>query len=229
MREFAARSPRVGNVGDVCGARSPIASGRFAILADSDVREEQSVPTVTPVTPTRWDRERNVPGEDAHSGISLGGVVATAMDLEDTESAVSNNSLTAALECDLAAHVVSEAHGTQCAVVGEDLPRSSRRSRLIWNEDADPQVRVAQALIENLVHRVGPVAPGTALPWNVPLMWSAASDGPVPPVLHWLMECASSIAEPVSFHGGECSASEAVRIGFNCLRDAMRSWGISSH
>ena len=87
------------------------------------------------------------------------------MDLEDTESAVSNNSLTAALECDLAAHVVSEAHGTQCAVVGEDLPRSSRRLRLIRNEDADPQVRVAQALIENLVHRVGPVAPGTALPW----------------------------------------------------------------
>ena len=50
----------------------------------------------------------------------------------------------------------------------------------------------------------------------------------VPPVLHWLMECASSIAEPVSFHGGECSASEAVRIGFNCLREGMRSWGISS-
>ena len=59
------------NVGDECGARSPVASGR-AILADSDVREEQSVPTVTP---TQWDRER---------GISLEGV-ATAMDLEDTE------------------------------------------------------------------------------------------------------------------------------------------------
>ena len=74
---------------------------------------DHSVPTVTPITPTQWYRERNVPGEDAHSGISLGGVVATAMDLEDIESAVSNNSLTAALECDLVAHAVSE---TRCTV-----------------------------------------------------------------------------------------------------------------
>ena len=77
---------------------------------------------------------------------------------------MSNNSLTAALECDQAAHAPSEAHGTQCVVVGEDLPRASRRLTFIWNEDADPHVRVAQALIENLVHRVGFVAPGIALP-----------------------------------------------------------------
>ena len=69
-----------------------------------------------------------------------------AMDLEDTESVVSNNSLTGVLECDLA-HIPPEAHGTQCAVAGEDFPRASRRLRLTWNEDADPHVRVAQALL----------------------------------------------------------------------------------
>ena len=120
----------------------PVASGRFAILTDSDVREEQSVPNVgnPSIAPTQWDCEDNVQAEGAHTGICHGGVVATAMDLEDTESVVSNNSLTAALECDLAAHTHPEAHGTQCAVAGEDFPRASRRLRLTWNEDADPFV-----------------------------------------------------------------------------------------
>ena len=163
--------------------RSPFASGRFAILADSDVRG-----TKRANRHSNQDCERNVPCEVAHSGISPGGVVA-AMDLEDTQNVVGNNSLTAALECDLAAHVHPEVRGTQCAVAGEDFPRASRRLRLIWNEDVDPHVRAAQALIEKLVHRVGLVAAGTVLPWairqqrwspmNVPLMWSAAGDGPV--------------------------------------------------
>ena len=40
--------------------------------------------------------------------------------------------------------------------------------------------------------------------------------------------CVAGIAEPVSFHGGECSATEALAVGFNVLRATMRSWGISN-
>ena len=86
--------------------------------------------------------------------------------------------------------------------------------------------------MNNLVQRIGPVVPGGALPrglrqqrWspvNVPLMWAAASDREFDPVLQWLGDRASRIQQPVSFHGGECSASEGVRLGFSSLRDVMR-------
>ena len=61
---------------------------------------------------------------------------------------------------------------------------------------------------------------------NVPLMWSAAGDDSATPILTWLIECASSIVAPVTFHGGKCPASEAIRVGFSSVREAMRSWGI---
>ena len=44
----------------------------------------------------------------------------------------------------------------------------------------------------------------------------------------WLGDRASQIQQPVSFHGGECSASQGVRLGFNSLRDVKRGWGIES-
>ena len=89
-----------------------------------------------------------------------------------------------------------------------------------------------------LVQRIGPIVPGGVLPrklrqqrWspmNVPLMWAAASDRESDPVLQWLGDRASQIQQPVSFHGGECSASQGVRLGFNSLRGVMRGWGIES-
>ena len=92
----------------------------------------------------------------------------------------------------------------------------------------DPSVRAAEALVNSLVQRIGPVLPGGVVPralrqqrWspmNVPLMWGAASDRE--------SDTGSRIQQPVSFHGGECSASEAVRLGFSSLRNVIRGWGI---
>ena len=113
-----------------------------------------------------------------------------------------------------------------------------RRLRLMWRNDNDPHVRQAEALVQNLVRRVGPIARGSALPlavrqqrWspiNVPLLWAAAGAEPTNPVLNWLRACVAGIVEPISFHGGECSATEALAVGFNVLRATMRSWGISN-
>ena len=47
-------------------------------------------------------------------------------------------------------------------------------------------------------------------PMPVPLVWAAASDRESEIVLQRLGEMASRIQQPVSFHGGECSASEIV-------------------
>ena len=122
-------------------------------------------------------------------------VVATAMDSDDTESMVSNNSLTLAMECDLAAHVREEGPHVVRQAQG---PGVRRRLRLTWNEDVDPQVRIAETFIQNLVERVVPIAPGSVLPWairrqrwspvNVPLMWSTAGDDSAPPILTWLVD-----------------------------------------
>ena len=101
--------------------------------------------------------------------------------MDDTESMVSNNSLILAMECDLAAHVREEGPNVVHQAQG---PNVRRRLRLTWNEDVDPQVRIAETCIQNLVERVGFVAPGSVLPWairrqrwspmNVPLMWRLA-------------------------------------------------------
>ena len=130
-------------------------------------------------------------------------VVAIAMDSDDTESMVSNNSLILAMECDLAADVREEGPNVVHQAQG---PNVRRRLRLTWNEDVDPQVHIAETFIQNLAERVGPVAPGSVLPWairrqrsspmNVPLMWSAAGDDLAPPILTWLIECASLICGP---------------------------------
>ena len=74
-------------------------------------------------------------------------VVATAMDSDDTESMVSNNSLILAMECDLAADVREEGHVVHQAQ-GLNV---RRRLRLTWNEDVYPQVRIAETFIQNLV------------------------------------------------------------------------------
>ena len=99
-----------------------------------------------------------------------------------------------------------------------------RRLRLMWRSDSDPHVRQAQALVQNLVRRVGPIARGRALPlavrqqrWppiNVPLLLAEAGAEPTNPVLNWLRACVAGIAEPVPFHGGACSATEALAVGF---------------
>ena len=137
-------------------------------------------------------------------------------------------------------HAMSEGSDTEScrgtAQGNEDGVR--RRLRLTWDDNACPSVQTAEALVNNLVQRVGPVVPGGALPrglrqqrrspMNVPLMWAAASDRESNRVLQWLGDRASRIQQPVSFHGGECSASDSVRLGFSSFRDVMRGWGIES-
>ena len=110
-----------------------------------------------------------------------------------------------------------------------------RRLRLTWDVNACPSVQTAEALVNNLVQRIGPVVPGGVLPrglrqqrWspmNVPLMWAAASDRESDPVFQWLGDRASRIQQLVSFHGGECSASEGVRLGFSSLRGVIEGMG----
>ena len=85
-------------------------------------------------------------------------------ELDDTESMVSNNSLILAMECDLAADVREEGPNVVHQAQG---PNVRRRLRLTWNEDVDPQVRIAETFIQNLAERVGPVAPGSVLPWAI--------------------------------------------------------------
>ena len=137
-------------------------------------------------------------------------------------------------------HAMSEGSDTESCRRTQERNEDGvrRRLQLTWDDFADPTVQAAQALVNNLVQRIGPVSPGGVLPrglrqqrWSpmkVPLMWAAASDRESDPVLQWLGDMASRIQEPASFHGGECSAREGVRLGFSSLRDVMRGWGIES-
>ena len=121
----------------------------------------------------------------------------------------------------------------------ESAGRPSRRLRLVWNEsEAGPEVRNAATLIGVLATRVGAIPHGNVLPgairrqrWsalNVPLIWGAASHAESCPVFEWLISVTSAVNEPVHFYGGETTASGAVRIGWDALREAMRSWGVNS-
>ena len=98
--------------------------------------------------------------------------------------------------------------------------------------------RNAATLIGVLATRVGAIPHGNVLPgairrqrWcalNVPLIWGAASHAESCPVFDWLISVTSAVNEPVHFYGGETTTSGAVRIGWDALREALRSWGVNS-
>ena len=94
---------------------------------------------------------------------------------------------------------------------------------------------VAENIVRELAGRIGPIPEGGEVPaivrrqrWspiNVPLMWAAAGGEPSTPVLQWLVQCFSDVAQ-VHFHEGFMNAQEAVRTGWRALRGVFRLWGI---
>ena len=91
--------------------------------------------------------------------------------------------------------------------------------------------------VEDLARRIGCLLEGAQVPrairqrwspFNVPLMWGAASLDVSTPVLDWLALQASSVTVPVEFHGGSSHASSAVMEGWKALREVFRAWGIWS-
>ena len=169
-----------------------------------------------PGPPTQLDSEDDEPV-----------VEVVAMDADDTDSIPDiEEDVVDALERDL----VSE--------------RCRTRLRLTWSDQGehidtreDRNARAAACLVRGLARRVGAVPRGGQLPrvlrqqrWsplNVPLMWAAAGQRATTPVLDWLIEVSHRVTDPVEFHGGSEVASAAVRIGWNALRETMRSWGIT--
>ena len=105
------------------------------------------------------------------------------------------------------------------------------RLRLTWNDQGE------HIYTREDRRRVGAVPRGGQLPrvlrqqrWsplNVPLMWAAAGQRATIPVLDWLIKASHRVTDPVEFHGGSEVANAAVRIGWNALRETMRSWGIT--
>ena len=118
-----------------------------------------------------------------------------------------------------------------------------RRLRLRWHQETRADVghrdvRVVSHLVENLARRIGCLPAGAQVPraiqqqrwspFNVPLMWGAASSDVSTPVLDWLGHQARSVTELVEFHGGSAHASSAVTEGWRALREVFRAWGIWS-
>ena len=129
--------------------------------------------------------------------------------------------------------------------------RNRRRSlRLRWNSATEPSgncdailvsdrdVRAAVHLLDQLSVRVGAIPVGGELPralrqqrWSpisVPLIWAAAGRDDCCPVLQWLMGRAQVVQEPVNVHGFEVSPSEALRLGWDSLRNVLRRWGVTT-
>ena len=129
----------------------------------------------------------------------------------------------------------------------ESVPaiRNRRRSlRLRWNSATEPNgncdailvsdwdVRAAVHLLDQLAVRVGAIPVGGELPralrqqrWSpisVPLTWAAAGRDDCCLVLQWLMGRAQVVQEPVNVHGLEVSPSEALRLGWDSLRNVLR-------
>ena len=118
-------------------------------------------------------------------------------------------------------------------------PIAVRRSlRLTWRQPLlQGDVKAAAQLVEGLARRVGPVAVGGPVPrailqqkWspiNVPLIWSAAGTDETTPVLEWLIGEGSRVPDQVQFYDGHTDVGNAVRQGWNALREVMRTWGIA--
>ena len=98
------------------------------------------------------------------------------------------------------------------------------------------QVEVAAESIRRLASRVGPTS-GEGIPreirrhqWsalNVPLLWAAAEDDRLCPLIQWLREKAQSLPG-VSVAGVQMAGPDAVMTGWESLRDTMRSLEIRS-
>ena len=98
------------------------------------------------------------------------------------------------------------------------------------------QVEAAAESIRRLAHRVGPLN-GDEIPreirrhqWSaldVPLLWAAAEDDDQCPVMLWLAELCHAIPS-VTVAGVELGSVDALAVGWQSLRDVMRSMGIQS-
>ena len=100
------------------------------------------------------------------------------------------------------------------------------------------EARAASCLVRDLARSIGVVQRGDPVPkairqqrWsqlNVLLTWAAAGDEAQHPVLNWLAGAARRVQEPLECHGGQTTATEAVREGWNVPRAVVRTWQITS-
>ena len=93
-----------------------------------------------------------------------------------------------------------------------------RRLRLVWDRATRRDVRETEGLLGNMAARIGGLLVGSEMPkvvrqlrWspmNVPLMWAAAGEEDITPVLEWLMGLLSQATEVLEFHEGNITAEE---------------------
>ena len=165
---------------------------RFAELSGDDtvpaLAQELVAAGVVENTPTMIEAEIIPPTNLLDCGVfkvAPQGLPATfAMDAEDTESLASRNSAVAFVED-----------------MGGDVPVNNWRLRLVWDRDQDvpPEVRTAANLISTLAtwRHARDNQATTVVPLNVPVMWEAARQDEMCPLVEWLISVTSAMAEPM--------------------------------
>ena len=128
--------------------------------------------------------------------------------------------------------------GVSGSNIESDVPNRRRQFRAVRNDDPDSEAQTALTLLNVLARRVGAVPVEAPVPvairqhrWSplfVPLLWSAAGVEATTPVLEMLVRTASSVSEPIQFHGSNTAAAEAVRVGWTALRGVLRMWGVDA-
>ena len=128
--------------------------------------------------------------------------------------------------------------GVSGSDIESDVPNRRRRLRVVRNDDPNSEAQTALTRLNVLTRRVGAVPVGAPVPvairqhrWSplfVPLLWSAAGIEATTPVLEMLVSTASSVSEPIQFHGSNTAAAEAVRVGWTALRGVLRMWAVDA-
>ena len=115
--------------------------------------------------------------------------------------------------------------------------RLERVRRVVQRERNDRRVLAASEFVITAAERIGFVDPGGEIPrqvrqlrwsvFNVPLMWAAAAGEDDCAVLGWMSARAENLPH-ITINGEHVPASEALRVGWEALRDTFRSWDIRS-
>ena len=114
--------------------------------------------------------------------------------------------------------------------------RLERVRRVVQRERNDRRVLASEFVI-TAAERIGFVDPGGEIPrqvrqlrwsvFNVPLMWAAAAGEDDCAVLGWMSARAENLPH-ITIDGEHVPAPEALRVGWEALRDTLRSWDIRS-
>ena len=115
--------------------------------------------------------------------------------------------------------------------------RLERVRRVVQRERNDRRVLAASEFVITAAERIGFVDPGGEIPrqvrqlrwsvFNVPLMWVAAAGEDDCAVLGWMSARAENLPH-ITINGEHVPAPEALRVGWEALRDTFRLWDIRS-